>query len=160
MKRNNFGTTGLSLAIVSIVLDFISDMLKIEIPYVTIPIILLGLVFLLIAFYDMIKGRKKQLECSKLEAPIPEQSSYVGVPAPILNPVDDWFSSPYGFFYSAITERQKDYMERETEMKRQEQEKNSSVEPEDIHQKMYEIATQNNSINIDHGWQSGTGRFQ
>jgi hypothetical protein len=46
MKRNNFGTTGLSLAIVSIVLDFISDMLKIEIPYVTIPMILLGLVFL------------------------------------------------------------------------------------------------------------------
>ena len=102
---------------------------------------------------------EQEVECSKLEAPIPEQSSYVGVPAPILNPVDDWFSSPYGFFYFAITERQKDYMERETEMKRQEQEKNSSVEPEDIHQKMYEIATQNNSINIDHGWQSGTGRF-
>lgn len=61
MKRNNFGTTGLSLAIVSIVLDFISDMLKIEIPYVTIPMILLGLVFLLIAFYDMIKGRKNSL---------------------------------------------------------------------------------------------------
>ena len=59
MQRNNFGTTGLSLVIVSIVLDFISDMLKIEIPYVTIPIILLGLVFLLIAFYDMINGRKK-----------------------------------------------------------------------------------------------------
>ncbi len=61
MKRNNFGTTGLSLAIVSIVLDFISDMLKIEIPYVTIPMILLGLVFLLIAFYDLIKGRKNSL---------------------------------------------------------------------------------------------------
>tara|TARA_B100000497_G_scaffold19272_1_gene22824 strand:- start:18 stop:197 length:180 start_codon:yes stop_codon:yes gene_type:complete len=59
MKRNNLGTTGLSLGIVSIVLDFISDMLKIEIPYVTIPMILLGLVFLLIAFYDFIKGRKK-----------------------------------------------------------------------------------------------------
>ena len=59
MKRNNFGTTGLSLVIMSVGLDFISDMLKIEISYVIIPISLVGLIFLLISIYDRIKARKK-----------------------------------------------------------------------------------------------------
>jgi hypothetical protein len=66
MKRNNLGTTGLSLAIVSIVLDFISDMLKIEIPYVTILMILLGLVFLLILSMISLRGEKNSLNFSKL----------------------------------------------------------------------------------------------
>ena len=39
-----------------------------------------------------------------------QEKAYVGVPAPILNPVDDWFSSPYGFAVPAITQKQKDYM--------------------------------------------------
>ena len=37
-------------------------------------------------------------------------------------------------------------MEQETEMKRQEE--NFSVEPDDIHQKMYEIATKNQSTTL------------
>ena len=40
------------------------------------------------------------------------------------------------------TEKQLDYMEQEIEMKRQEREENFSVEPDDIHQKMYEIVKQ------------------
>ena len=67
------------------------------------------------------------------------------------------------------TEKQKDYMVQETEIKRQEFEKSFSVEPEDIHQKMYEIATASQSTTLhlnppggsenfqEDGWQSGTG---
>ena len=40
------------------------------------------------------------VECDEMDSP-----PYVGVPAPILNPVDDWFASPYGC-PTAITEKQ------------------------------------------------------
>ena len=47
-----------------------------------------------------------------------QDKAYVGVPAPVLTPVDDWFSGSYGFATEIpITEKQKDYMERENEMK-------------------------------------------
>jgi len=67
-------------------------------------------------------------------------------------------------------------MQKEYEIKRQEREENFSVEPDDIHQRMYEIANQNNTtIDINpsggsenfldggsngYGWMSGTGREQ
>ena len=47
------------------------------------------------------------VDCTKME-----EEPYVGVSAPILNPVDEWFSSPYGCS-SAITEKQQDYMVQE-----------------------------------------------
>ena len=102
-----------------------------------------------------------------------EEPPYTGVPAPVLNPVDDWFSSSYGC-PTAITEKQKDYMEKETEMKLQEQKRREEAgeEPENIHQIMYEIATKNwntvsetqgGSENFQEGpggWNSGNGRGQ
>ena len=108
------------------------------------------------------------VDCTEME-----EEPYVGVPAPILNPVDEWFSSSYGC-PSAITEKQKDYMEQETEMKLQEQKRREEAgeEPENIHQKMYEIATKNwntvaetqgGSENFQEGpggWNSGNGRGQ
>ena len=64
----------------------------------------------------------------------------------------------------------------ETELKRQELEETFSVESEDIHQKMYEIATesQKTTVHLDppggsenfhggpngYGWMSGTGMNQ
>tara|TARA_B100000900_G_C20495736_1_gene681510 strand:- start:146 stop:511 length:366 start_codon:yes stop_codon:yes gene_type:complete len=74
---------------------------------------------------------------------------YTGVPAPVIAPADPWFTDP------PLTEKQMDYMERETETKKQE----SGKEDPDIHQKMYEIATENWSTVqvIDDGWMSGTG---
>ena len=62
-----------------------------------------------------------------------------------MNPVDEWFSSSYGC-PSAVTEKQKDYMEQETVMKQQEQ--NSSIEPENIHQVMYEMATRSGATTV------------
>ena len=93
---------------------------------------------------------------------------YTGVPAPAYLKDDPWFGSP------VYSEKQKDYMEIETEMKIQEeqQRQEEGVEPEDIHQKMYEIATkswntvsetQGGSENFHEGpgvWNSGNGMGQ
>ena len=89
---------------------------------------------------------------------------FTGVPAPVYLKDDEWFGPAPEY-----TEKQKDYMIRETEIKRQEFEKSFSVEPENIHQKMYEISTksQNTTLHLnppggsenfqEDGWQSGTG---
>ena len=89
---------------------------------------------------------------------------FTGVPAPVYLKDDEWFGPAPEY-----TEKQKDYMVQETEIKRQEFEKSFSVEPEDIHQKMYEIATSTQSTTLhlnppggsenfqENGWQSGTG---
>jgi len=89
-------------------------------------------------------------------------SGYTGVPAPVISPTDEWFNPP------VLTEKGIDYMKQETEIKMQEAQNNFSVEPDDIHERMYEIATNNQSttLNIDppggsenfqEGWHSGTG---
>ena len=73
-----------------------------------------------------------------------QDKEYVGVPAPILNPVDEWFASPYGCS-PAITKKQQDYMAHETEIKKAEVQTN---EPDNIHQLMYDIATQNSATTL------------
>ena len=91
---------------------------------------------------------------------------YTGVPAPAYLEDDEWFGPA-----PVRSQKQIDYMEKEVEMKRQEREQNFSVESDDIHQKMYEIATQNHNTTIDldppggsenfhegpGGWTSGNG---
>ena len=110
------------------------------------------------------------VECDHLDDD--QDKAYVGVPAPILNPVDDWFSGPYGA-PTVITEKQKDYMEQETEIKKQEEENRQywTNESENIHQEMYDLATKNGKTTTQlnpvggsetfqegpGGWTSGTG---
>ena len=96
-----------------------------------------------------------KVDCEHLDDD--QDKAYVGVPAPILNPIDEWFAAPYGC-PSAVTEKQKDYMEQETEMKQQEQ--NSSVEPENIHQVMYEMATQSGATTVQLDPIGGSENFQ
>ena len=95
--------------------------------------------------------------------------SYTGIPAPVYLQDDEWFGPA-----PIRSRKQIDYMEKEIEMKRQEREENFSVEPSDIHQKMYEIATKNHNTTLDFdppggsenfhsgpgGWNSGNGREQ
>ena len=95
---------------------------------------------------------------------------YTGVPASVLTPHDDWFSNEN----PVVTEIQKDYMEQETALKKEEALKSQSKEPENIHQVMYEMATKNQSttLHIDppggsenyqegkNEWNSGTGMGQ
>ena len=108
------------------------------------------------------KISEKEIECAiddqTVECDDMDEDPYVGVPAPILNPVDDWFASSYGCPGPVITEKQKDYMEQETEMKQQEQ--NSSVEPENIHQVMYEMATRSGATTIQLDPIGGSENFQ
>ena len=110
--------------------------------------------------------KPKDLECAIDEDKIDcehldddQDKAYVGVPAPVLNPLDEWFASPYGA-PSAITTKQNDYMEQEIEMKRQEREENFSVEPDNIHQLMYEIATKNQSTTLHLDPIGGSENFQ
>lgn len=88
-----------------------------------------------------------------------DEDPYVGVPAPILNPIDEWFSSSYGFAENAITQKQKDYMERETELKMC-AETADYVEPANIHQVMYEIATKSQSTALYIDPPGGSENFQ
>ena len=95
---------------------------------------------------------------------------YTGVPAPVLTPHDDWFFNEN----PVVTEIQKDYMEQETALKKEEALKSQSKEPENIHQVMYEMATKNQSTNLHidppggsenyqegkNEWNSGTGMGQ
>ena len=87
-----------------------------------------------------------------------QDKAYVGVPAPVLTPVDDWFSGSYGFATEIpITEKQKDYMERENEMKMAE---DQSKEPENIHQLMYEMATKSGATTLQLDPIGGSENFQ
>jgi len=69
-----------------------------------------------------------------------DTTPHTGIPAPAYLKDDPWFGPA-----PLPTENQRDYMEQETKIKREEQEFKSeqTCESEDIHAKMYEIATQN-----------------
>ena len=99
------------------------------------------------------------VDCDEMDSP-----PYIGVPAPAYLEDDPWFGPA-----PERTEKQLDYMEKETHIKQQQyQETHTSVESEDIHQKMYEIATQNSPTTIqlnppggsENVWMSGTGMGQ
>jgi len=110
---------------------------------------------------------KNDIDCEKLEAPLREcgpghftqgYGSYVGVPAPVLNPVDEWFSSSYG----SPTEKQKNYMEREAEVKKQEEENRQywTNESANIHQEMYDLATKGGKTTTQLDPVGGSENFQ
>ena len=89
------------------------------------------------------------VECSEMDAP-----PYTGVPAPVYLQNDEWFGT------AVVSEKQKDYMVQETEIKRQEFEKSFSVEPEDIHQVMYEVATKSGATTVQLDPIGGSENFQ
>jgi hypothetical protein len=132
------------------------------------------------------------VDCAQLEAPIhecgpshfshgyspygniPSENRYIGVPAPAVLSDDSWFGPA-----THKSQKQLDYMMQETEIKKQEEVRKEelrasghTVEDENIHQKMYEIATKNwttvgetqgGSENFHEGpggWNSGNGMGQ
>ena len=108
------------------------------------------------------------VDCDEMDNP-----PFVGIPAPAYLEYDPWFGAA-----PPPSEKQRDYMERETQMKQQEAAIRSefTVESEDIHAKMYELATasQGTAVQRDpiggsenfqggsngYGWMSGTGMGQ
>jgi len=106
------------------------------------------------------------VDCTELEAPafecgpshytqgygwFGETYGYTGVPASVIPPTDEWFNPPI------LTEKGIDYMEQETAIKMQD---DFSVEPNDIHQRMYEIAIQNQSTTLYIDPPGGSENFQ
>ena len=102
------------------------------------------------------------VECDEMDSP-----PYTGVPAPVVLTDDPWFGAP------VISDENQDYMEKETEIKKQEEENRQywTNESEDIHQEMYDLATKNYSTitqldpvggseTFQEGWQSGSGLLQ
>lgn len=108
------------------------------------------------------------VECKEMDTP-----SYTGIPAPAYLPNDEWFGEP------VLTEKGMDVVQQEAQIKQQEEEHKEElaaagviIEDENIHQKMYEMATQNwttvketqgGSENFQegpNGWNSGTGMAQ
>ena len=99
------------------------------------------------------------IECNHLDDD--QEKAYVGIPAPILNPVDEWFASPYGC-PPAITEKQQDYMAQEAEIKKQEAENRQywTKESANIHQEMYDLATKSGATTIQLDPIGGSENFQ
>ena len=93
------------------------------------------------------------VECSEMDSP-----PYTGIPAPILTPVDDWFSGPYG----CPTEKQQDYMVQEAEIKKQEAENRQywTKESDNIHQEMYDLATKSGATTVQLDPIGGSENFQ
>ena len=98
------------------------------------------------------------IECDHLDDD--QEKAYVGVPAPILNPVDEWFASPYGC--PPITEKQQDYMVQEAEIKKQEAENRQywTKESTNIHQEMYDLATKSGATTVQLDPIGGSENFQ
>ena len=98
------------------------------------------------------------IECDHLDDD--QEKAYVGVPAPILNPVDEWFASPYGC--PPITEKQQDYMVQEAEIKKQEAENRQywTKESANIHQEMYDLATKSGATTVQLDPIGGSENFQ
>ena len=95
------------------------------------------------------------VECDEMDSP-----PYTGIPAPILNPVDEWFASPYGC--PPITEKQQDYMVQEAEIKKQEAENRQywTKESANIHQEMYDLATKSGATTVQLDPIGGSENFQ
>ena len=92
------------------------------------------------------------VDCIQMDSP-----PYVGIPAPAYLEDDEWFGPA-----PVKTEKQMEYMEMETKIKkdREQREKEFSIEPDDIHQKMYDIATQGASTTLQLNPLGGSENFQ
>jgi len=80
--------------------------------------------------------------------------TYTGIPAPRVLEDDEWFGP------APVSDVNLDYMEQETLIKQEEYQETSSVEPENIHQVMYEMATQNSATTLQLDPIGGSENFQ
>ena len=94
------------------------------------------------------KISEKEIECAIdeniVECTEMEEEPYTGVPAPVVLTEDPWFGS------AVVSDASTDYMEREYEALKQDALNyyQESKEPENIHQLMYEMATQNSATTL------------
>ena len=94
---------------------------------------------------------EKVVDCDEMDSP-----PYIGVPAPAYLEDDPWFGP------AIVSDKGQDYMEKEVEIKQQEEENRQywTNEPEDIHQVMYEMATQSAATTLQLDPIGGSENFQ
>ena len=80
--------------------------------------------------------------------------TYTGIPAPRVLEDDEWFGP------APVSDANLDCMEQETLIKQEEYQETHSVEPENIHQVMYEMATQNSATTLQLDPIGGSENFQ
>ena len=100
------------------------------------------------------------VDCNHLDDD--QDKAYVGVPAPILNPIDEWFASPYGC-PSAITEKQKEYEHINDDFQDGWwllPEYQDTKESPNIHQEMYDLATKSGATTLQLDPIGGSENFQ
>ena len=100
---------------------------------------------------------EEKVPCGTLEDVFfsPEaQGSWTGIPAPRVLEDDPWFGP------AVVSDANRDYMEQETLIKQEEYQETHSVEPENIHQVMYEMATQNSATTLQLDPIGGSENFQ
>ena len=101
------------------------------------------------------------VDCSKFDDD--QDKAYVGVPAPVLNPVDEWFASPFGCAVPAITEKQKEHEHINDDphdgwwLMPEYQDTNESP---NIHQEMYDMATKSGATTLQLDPIGGSENFQ
>lgn len=84
-------------------------------------------------------------------------TGYVGVPAPEVLEYDEWFGHPPETEKSIAIKEAKKLEEEYKKLHQDIWKPEVSVEPDNIHQLMYDLATQNTATTLDLGWQSGVG---
>mgnify|MGYP007029087207 CR=1 FL=1 len=91
------------------------------------------------------------VDCDEMDNP-----PYIGIPAPAYLEDDPWFGP------AIVSNKGQDYMEKEAEIKQQEEENRQywTNEPEDIHQVMYEMATQSAATTLQLDPIGGSENFQ
>ena len=91
------------------------------------------------------------VDCTEME-----EEPYTGVPAPVVLTEDPWFGP------AVVSDANKDYMEREYEAFKQDALNyyQDSKEPENIHQVMYEMATNNAATTLQLDPIGGSENFQ
>ena len=91
------------------------------------------------------------VDCTEME-----EELYTGVPAPVVLTEDPWFGP------AVVSDANKDYMEREYEAFKQDALNyyQDSKEPENIHQVMYEMATNNAATTLQLDPIGGSENFQ
>ena len=106
---------------------------------------------------------KKKVESSVDKVNDNQEKVYTGIPAPILNPVDEWFSEAP----AVITEKQQEYQEATERLHEDMRKESETVESDNIHQEMYDLATkggktttQLDPIGGSENFQGGSENFQ
>lgn len=89
----------------------------------------------------------------------PEYSGdYTGVPAPVVCPEDEWFTGAFGDPIP-LSEKQREYQVEQQRIVEEEMQQNTSKEPDNIHELMYNIATNHGKTTVQLNPPGGSENF-